>query len=200
MKGKRTRVVRIRRYPGSSTGNPALWDLIADSQLLLISNYLVGDGTVGDVKDEGVPAASIEAASLAMVELTLQALSTASQLSVLQVRVLLSVDRNERLNLSDLAADLQLSKPFASRLVTRLVDDGLLLRRPHPHDRRQLLLTLSARGRRALDRLRGARQSGLSDVLAAMPPEARDALSTGMASFAEAAQRISGAQATEPRA
>lgn len=174
--------------------------MIADSQLLPIGNYLSERGIVERVKDEQVPAASIEAASLAMVELTLQALSTASQLSVLQVRVLLTVDRSERLNLSDLAADLHLSKPFASRLVTRLVDDGLLLRRTHPHDRRQLRLTLSARGRRALDRLRSARQSGISDVLAAMPPESRAALSTGMAGFAEAAQRINGAQTTELRA
>jgi DNA-binding MarR family transcriptional regulator len=142
------------------------------------------------MSDREVPAAGIEAASLALVELTLQALSASSQLSVLQVRVLLAVDRHEQVNLSDLAASLQLSKPFASRLVTRLVDERLLLRRTHRDDRRQLLLSLSARGRRALDRLRSVRQSGISEVLAAMSPDDRAALSTGMASFAAAAHRI----------
>jgi DNA-binding MarR family transcriptional regulator len=144
------------------------------------------------VNDNG-PAASVEAASLAMVELTLQALSASSQLSVLQVRVLLTVDRYQQVNLSELATALQLSRPFASRLVTRLVDDGLLLRRTHRDDRRQLLLKLSARGHRALDRLRSARQSGIREVLAAMSADDRAALTTGMASFAAAAHRISAA-------
>jgi DNA-binding MarR family transcriptional regulator len=142
------------------------------------------------MSDREVPAAGIEAASLALVELTLQALSASSRLSVLQVRVLLTVDRHEQMNLSDLAASLHLSKPFASRLVTRLVDDRLLLRRTHHDDRRQLLLSLSARGRRALDRLRSVRQSGISEVLAAMSPDDRAALRIGMAGFAAAAHRI----------
>ncbi|TDO66524.1 DNA-binding MarR family transcriptional regulator [Kribbella sp. VKM Ac-2571] len=142
------------------------------------------------MSDDDGQAVSIETASLAMVELTLQALSASGQLSVLQVRVLLTVDRHEPMNLSDLAAALELSKPFASRLVTRLVDDGLLLRRTHREDRRQLRLTLSARGRRALDRVRGARRTRINEVLTSMPADDRAALGIGIASFAAAAQRL----------
>ncbi|TDU83342.1 DNA-binding MarR family transcriptional regulator [Kribbella voronezhensis] len=137
--------------------------------------------------DRAGDAAAVEEASLALVELTLRALSASGQLSVLQVRVLLVIQQHGPLKLGDVARLLDMSLPSASRLVTRLADDGLLLRSTPSHDRRQVQLVVSAKGRKLLNRLRANRLRGITDVLAAMPPADRTALIRGMASFAKAA-------------
>lgn len=133
-------------------------------------------------------AATVEEASLALVEVTLRALSAAGPLSVLQARVLLAVDRHGPLRLGQLADQVRLSLSSASRLASRLVDDGLLLRRTPTHDRRQLELVLSARGGRTVLRLRAARQSGIERIMAQMSADEREALAVGLTGFSEAAR------------
>ncbi|MBM7790203.1 MarR family transcriptional regulator [Tenggerimyces flavus] len=128
----------------------------------------------------------VELASLSLVELTLKALSASSTLSVLQVRALLTADQHGPISLSDLANGLDISLPSASRLTGRLVEDGLLLRRTHNHDRRLIQLKPSARGRRLLERLRNARQASIQTGLADMTDADRTALATGLASFSRA--------------
>ncbi|GAA1599809.1 MarR family winged helix-turn-helix transcriptional regulator [Kribbella karoonensis] len=130
--------------------------------------------------------AAVEQASLALVELTLKAMTAAPQLSVLQLRVLLSVERHGPLRLGEVAGLLDLSAPSASRLVARLVDDGLILRNTPPADRRQVQLVVSAKGRRLLTRLRGNRQRDIDRVLDLMSPNDRSALVQGLAAFADA--------------
>jgi DNA-binding MarR family transcriptional regulator len=130
--------------------------------------------------------AVVEELSLAMVELTLKALSGSQQLSVLQTRVLLAIDRHGPVSLGELASGLDLSLPSASRLVTRLTDERLVLRKVPTHDRRLLQLTLAARGRTTLARLRSARRRELDRVLANMTPADRSALVRGLNSFAKA--------------
>jgi len=132
-------------------------------------------------------AAAVEQASLALLELTLKALSASRRLSVLQLRTLLAVDEHGPLKLADVAAMLDLSTPSASRLVTRLVEDGLMLRNTPSHDRRQVQLVVSAKGRRLLTSLRGRRQREIGGVLDAMPSDDRKALIQGLAAFAAAA-------------
>ena len=135
----------------------------------------------------GGDAAVVEQASLALFELTLKALSASRQLSVFQLRVLFAVEQHGPVKLGDVARELDLSKPSASRLVTRLVDDGLILRRIPEADRRQVQLAVSAKGRRVLSSLRRARQREIGDVLDAMPRAGREALIDGLISFTEAA-------------
>jgi DNA-binding MarR family transcriptional regulator len=129
----------------------------------------------------------VEQASLTLFELTLKALSSSRQLSMLQLRVLLAVEQHGPVNLGDVADQLDLSRPSASRLVTRLVDEGLILRRTPDADRRQVQLAVSAKGRRMLDSLRRGRQREISGVLEAMPRDGREAPIHGLMSFAAAA-------------
>jgi DNA-binding MarR family transcriptional regulator len=135
-------------------------------------------------------AEAAEQASLALVELTLKAMSASQQLSVLQLRALLAVEQHGPLRLGAVAQLLDLSAPSASRLIARLVDDGLILRTTAPHERRQLQLAVSAKGRRLLSRLRGLRQREIGKVLEAMRPETRDALIQGLTAFAAAANNV----------
>jgi DNA-binding MarR family transcriptional regulator len=132
-------------------------------------------------------AAAVEHASMALFELTLKALSASRQLSVLQLRTLLAVEQHGPLRLADLAILLDLSRPSASRLVTRLAGDGLILRNTASHDRREIQLAVSAKGRRMLDGLRSRRRREITAVLDTMEPTGRTALIQGLSAFAAAA-------------
>ncbi len=63
-----------------------------------------------------------------------------------------------------------LSHSAAVRLVDRLADEGLVDRRPGP-DRRSVSILLTARGRRAAERLRRKRETTLVSLLAPLEPE-----------------------------
>jgi DNA-binding MarR family transcriptional regulator len=132
-------------------------------------------------------AAAVEEASLALLEMTMTALAGARGVSPLQMRLLLVVDRYAPLNLSALAAHLDTSVPSASRLVDRLVEAGLVARGPAAHSRREVALTLTARGKRSLSRLRQVRERGIADVMARMSVDDRTALVSGLTAFAVAA-------------
>jgi MarR family transcriptional regulator, negative regulator of the multidrug operon emrRAB len=68
-----------------------------------------------------------------------------------------------------------LSHSAAVRLVDRLAEDGLVHRRRGP-DRRSVSVLLTARGRRAAERLRRERHTTLVGLLAPLEPEERRTL------------------------
>jgi DNA-binding MarR family transcriptional regulator len=132
---------------------------------------------------------TVEEASLALVEMTLAALSAVEGISSLQLRMLLLVDRHPHSNLSSVATRMEMSVPSASRLVDRLVEAGLLDRRDAPHSRREVALSLTARGNRALADLRRARRQAIGTVLESMSDDERRALVAGLTAFATVAGR-----------
>ncbi len=75
-----------------------------------------------------------------------------------------------------LARQLGLDTSTVSRHVAALEGDGLVGRAEDPADRRVALLALTARGRRALGRLRAARHRLFADILAPWPAADREAL------------------------
>lgn len=79
-----------------------------------------------------------------------------------KVRVLMQLE-NESLSLGDIAAALQVDRPYATVLVNQLEEIGLVERTANPSDRRRKVVALTAAGRRAM---RDAR-----DVLTTPPPE-----------------------------
>lgn len=79
-----------------------------------------------------------------------------------KVRVLMQLDEGP-LNLGDIAAALQVDRPYATVLVNQLEEIGLVERTSDPGDRRRKVVVLTPAGRRAM---RDAR-----DVLTTPPPE-----------------------------
>jgi DNA-binding MarR family transcriptional regulator len=65
----------------------------------------------------------------------------------------------------DIAEALLITVGAASRIVDRLVTDGLLARSPHPTDRRSYRLGLTPDGRQALDTTAPALEEALTDLL-----------------------------------
>jgi MarR family transcriptional regulator, negative regulator of the multidrug operon emrRAB len=80
------------------------------------------------------------------------------------------------LRVEDLATMLRISHSGAVRTVDRLVDAGLVERRPSAADRRTVEVWLTAPGRRRRRAVIEARNRAIADVLAGLDPPQRDAL------------------------
>src|SRR5262249_19944603 len=83
-------------------------------------------------------------------------------------------------NLTGLAERLGIGLPTASRLCNRLEAAGMLERALHPDNRREVQLRLTGQGRRVLKDVARRRTQALAELLAAMAPEERSALVSGM--------------------
>jgi DNA-binding MarR family transcriptional regulator len=68
-----------------------------------------------------------------------------------QATALSSLARNGPLAVSQLAEREQISKSSATRVVARLVDEGLVRRRPDPDDGRSAVIAITAKGRARLE-------------------------------------------------
>src|SRR5436190_12806978 len=91
---------------------------------------------------------------------------TAPRLSALSVIVF-----GGPLTLGALAAAEQVRPPTMTRIVAALERTGLVARQPDPTDRRQVLLSATAAGRRLLEEGRARRTASLAGRLAALPPD-----------------------------
>ena len=93
----------------------------------------------------------------------------ASGLSVMQWRVLASLSDSPPLSIGALADIVLAQQPTATKLVTRMVQDGLIKRLPHPQDKRSVLVTLTALGRRKATPLLHKARAHEAQVLARLP-------------------------------
>jgi MarR family 2-MHQ and catechol resistance regulon transcriptional repressor len=109
--------------------------------------------------------------------------------SVTQCYALDALVRRELITLNELAAELCLDKSTASRVVATLERKGYVARTTHPRDRRAVLLTATAAGKRLVDRIMGELVEGKKRLLAEFPEEVRE-------SAAELIQRLTVATRT----
>jgi DNA-binding MarR family transcriptional regulator len=86
-------------------------------------------------------------------------------LTMPQLKVLLSLFVDGPLPCSSLAELVGVSLPTMNGVLERLKERGLIVRRPDPHDRRRILNSLTARGHRLIDRLWTSHQDWLSELL-----------------------------------
>lgn len=93
-------------------------------------------------------------------------------------------DSEEALPLNALSETLGLSSPAISRAVDGLVQRGEVKRTEDPRDRRSKLLTLSARGRRTIDRFVAIRLAGITRFVEELPEDERAALAAGLSPIA----------------
>lgn len=77
----------------------------------------------------------------------------------------------------------------ASRLVDRLVSDGLVEREPYPGDRRAVHLRLTLEGVQRLDRAAETFEDALCEVLSGIDPDTLRALTQSLGFLADAAER-----------
>jgi DNA-binding MarR family transcriptional regulator len=123
----------------------------------------------------------------ALMGVTLRSVAAAPvPLTVPQHRVLLLVATDGPRRVGALAADLGVNQSSASRLVDRLVAQGLVERLPDPADGRASLVALSPRGEAVLGAVHERRLTAVLDVVAAMPTRARPEVLALLAEVASA--------------
>ncbi|MBR0696483.1 MarR family winged helix-turn-helix transcriptional regulator [Bradyrhizobium lablabi] len=101
--------------------------------------------------------------------------------------VLFRLREQEGLSQVDLADVLELQPISLVRLLDRLVEHGLVERRPDPRDRRANRLFLTKRGRQLVDDLDGLRDAIATDVLRDVPTAE---VESGLATLREVKERI----------
>ena len=101
--------------------------------------------------------------------------------------VLFRLRQQEGLSQVDLADVLELQPISLVRLLDRLVEHGLLERRPDPKDRRANRLFLTRAGRQLVDDLDSLRDSIAIDVLQEIPA---DAIETSLKTLVDVKERI----------
>jgi DNA-binding MarR family transcriptional regulator len=107
-----------------------------------------------------------------------------------QVKVLYVLERREGINLRALGTVLGSAPSSVSRMCDRLEALGFLRRSPSAASRREVELHLTARGAAYLADLRADRESALLEVVSAMSPTSRAALTQGLVAFHRAAEAL----------
>lgn len=114
-----------------------------------------------------------------------------------QARCLLLVALYPSMPISTLASHLHVGLPAASGLVDRLVENGYLERNVDPDDRRHQLVTLSAAGRRLVERLHELSTERFGDLLPGLSLDELRGLRIGVAALEREASAIA-EEASQP--
>ncbi|HTJ55950.1 MAG TPA: MarR family transcriptional regulator [Devosiaceae bacterium] len=72
-----------------------------------------------------------------------------------QFRILEVLDANEKLPMGEIASLSLIEPPTLTKIVDRMVNEGLVYRAPDPEDRRRVLILMAPAGKALYKRLRG---------------------------------------------
>ncbi len=104
-------------------------------------------------------------------------------LTIPQFRALVTLSHRGSINLATFAGLLEVKPSAAGRMVDRLVNAGLIERSPHPTSRRELLVLLSARGRKVVREVMIRRRREIEEIVEKMPTADRRGLARGLTAF-----------------
>jgi len=93
---------------------------------------------------------------------------------------LATVERLGPITLGDLAAAERVSQPMTTKIAANLVDHGLVTKDVDPSDRRVSRLSLTAAGRKALDRSRSRKNAWLAKRLRRLSPDELERLQAAL--------------------
>jgi DNA-binding MarR family transcriptional regulator len=137
--------------------------------------------TTGDVD-------AVMAASRALVAVASRSLApTEDVVSLSQWRALVVVAGEPGISLNQLAEGLGVHASTATRVCDRLIAADLLIREPHPRDRRYLALSLTRKGQRLHDKVMATRAREISAILDRLAPSSRRRVAAAFSDFADAA-------------
>jgi DNA-binding MarR family transcriptional regulator len=113
----------------------------------------------------------------------------AAQLTLAQVRVLRRLAKQPR-SLGQLGADLALAPPSMTRLVDRLEERGLIERRRDDEDRRKVLATVTADGRRLVSAIPFLEGTAIRTAVDRMTVSDRKRIAAAMREFNAAVMEV----------
>jgi DNA-binding MarR family transcriptional regulator len=97
-------------------------------------------------------------------------------LSDTQLAALAALERHSAMTPGELADHEKVQPPSMTRVITALEELGLVQRAPHASDRRQVVLTVTDRGRELVHQSRRLREAWLARRLRELTPQERAAL------------------------
>ncbi|TSD96626.1 MarR family transcriptional regulator [Skermania sp. ID1734] len=108
--------------------------------------------------------------SLAVVRLTrhLRGRRAASQVSLTQLSALATLSRYGDMTPGALATRERVQPPSMTRVIASLADVGLVERRPHPTDGRQIIVSLSDAGQALIADEESAREAWMTEQLSSL--------------------------------
>jgi len=107
-------------------------------------------------------------------------------ITIPQFRTLVILSNRGSINLATLASLLGVQPSATGRMVDRLVSAGLIDRLPHPTSRRELLVTLTKRGRDVVRRVTECRRAEIAGIVEKMPADDRTGLVRALTAFTAA--------------
>lgn len=132
-------------------------------------------------------------ASRALVAVAARALGDTNEVTLPQYRALVVLTRRAAVTVGDLADALDIHPSTATRLCDRLERKRLVRRHPGVSpDRRETPVSLTAQGRRLVERVLDRRRRDLAAIAAAMTPADRDQAIVSLNAFARAAGELPG--------
>jgi DNA-binding MarR family transcriptional regulator len=126
-----------------------------------------------------------------VMDVSVRAADEMGGLSPVQLRALTVLRSSNGANLATLAEAMGVAVSTASRLVDRLTAAEWVHRRPAPHTRREVSLTLTDVGEELLRRYDDRRLADLRDCLAQVPSDRRAAVADALGDLAATAPRHS---------
>ncbi len=97
-------------------------------------------------------------------------------LSDTQLAALAALERHGAMSPGDLAGHEKVQPPSMTRVIAVLADSRLVMRAPHPSDRRQVVLTATEAGRDLVNKARRRRDAWLAKRLMELTPQERATL------------------------
>jgi DNA-binding MarR family transcriptional regulator len=126
-------------------------------------------------------------ASRLLVAISARSISEVDEtITIAQFRTLVILSNQGPINLATLAGLLGVQPSATGRMVDRLVAAELIDRLPHPTSRRELLATLTDRGRDVVRRVSEHRRAEIAKVVQNMPAGARQGLVRVLKAFTTA--------------
>ncbi|UWE10561.1 MarR family winged helix-turn-helix transcriptional regulator [Actinacidiphila bryophytorum] len=143
------------------------------------------DDAADEVADEVVTA--VLTASRLLVSVSARSLAAVEEaLTLPQFRMLVVLDSRGAMNISRLGEHLDVIPSTAMRMVDRLAAAAMLERTANPGNRREILITLTAKGRQTVRQATERRRAEIARIVAAMPRPQRAGLVSALQTFADA--------------
>jgi DNA-binding MarR family transcriptional regulator len=114
--------------------------------------------------------------SLARLNRRLRRQAAGHTLTPTQLATLASVDRNGSMTPGELAEQEKVQPPSMTRVIANLEERGLVIRSPHPIDRRQVAVSVTEAGAALLKEERRLKEAWLHQRIKELPPDERAAL------------------------
>lgn len=141
-----------------------------------------------EVRKEALPGDLLRSVARLHVELQQRNFACCDVQSATQCSILTTLGREGDQTLSALTKRLNLDKAWLSRSTDELVEQGHLVKAPHPTDRRALLLHLTGTGQEAYRALDAELEAQSARVLARLPEADRDGAVRLLSLLADALQ------------